>query len=55
VTAFTDGGAPVRYWALELFTGHLWAWAALVPVVALVVFAGWKARRDRTTGVQTED
>ena len=31
VTAFTDGGNPVRYWMFKLFLGELWAWG-LLPV-----------------------
>jgi PTS system galactitol-specific IIC component len=44
VTAFTDGGNPIRWWLLELFTGQVWGWALLVPVAALVGFTWWKAR-----------
>jgi PTS system galactitol-specific IIC component len=47
VTAFTDGGHPVRYWLLQLFTGQLWAWITLVPALGLIGFAGWKARKAR--------
>ncbi len=46
VTAFTDGGNPVRWWLLQLFTGQMWGWALLLPVAALVGFAWWKARRS---------
>jgi PTS system galactitol-specific IIC component len=53
VTAFTDGGAPLRYWALELFTGQVWAFAVLVPVLVLIGFTAWKVRKDRQG--QTED
>jgi PTS system galactitol-specific IIC component len=44
VTAFTDGGAPVRYWLFELFTGQLWAFVVLPAAAALVGFAWWKVR-----------
>jgi PTS system galactitol-specific IIC component len=44
VTAFTDGGNPVRWWLLELFTGQMWGWALLVPAAALIGFAWWKTR-----------
>lgn len=45
VTAFTDGGSPVRYWMLELFTGQLWAWIVLPAALALIAFSWWKARK----------
>jgi PTS system galactitol-specific IIC component len=45
VTAFTDGGNPLRWWMLELFTGQLWAFVVLPLVLALVGFASWSARR----------
>ncbi len=46
VTAFTDGGNPVRWWMLQLFTGQFWGWALMVPVLALIGFAWWKTRSD---------
>jgi len=45
VTAFTDGGAPVRYWLFELFTGQWWALALLPVALGLVGFAWWKTRK----------
>ncbi len=47
VTAFTDGGHPVRWWLLELFTGQGWAFVVLPFALALVGFAWWKARKQR--------
>lgn len=44
VTAFTDGGNPVRYWLLQLFLGATWAWIVLPVALALVWFA-WKKHR----------
>ena len=44
VTAFTDGGSPVRYWMLELFSGRLWAFIVLPLALALVGFAWYKSR-----------
>jgi len=46
VTAFTDGGSPVRYWLLQLFTGQGWAFVVLPIALALVGFTAWKARRS---------
>jgi len=43
VTAFTDGGNPVRWWLLQLFTGQFWGWVLLVPALALFAFAWWKS------------
>ncbi|MCF7929521.1 MAG: PTS galactitol transporter subunit IIC [Spirochaetales bacterium] len=37
ITAFTDGGNPVRYWFLELFRGNPVAFV-IIPVVALLFF-----------------
>jgi len=45
VTAFTDGGHPVRWWLLELFTGQLWAWIVLPVALGLVAFAWWKHKK----------
>jgi len=45
VTAFTDGGHPVRYWLLELFTGQPWALVVLPIALGLVAFTWWKSRR----------
>lgn len=46
VTAFTDGGHPVRYWLLEAFTGQPWALFVIPVAVGLVAFAWWKSRKD---------
>ncbi len=46
VTAFTDGGSPVRFWLLELFTAQPWAWIVLPAALALVGFTWWKYRHD---------
>jgi PTS system galactitol-specific IIC component len=51
VTAFTDGGSPVRYWLFELFTGQLWALIVLVPAIALIGFTWWKHRQNARTVV----
>ena len=44
VTAFTDGGNPIRYWMLELFTGQGWAWIVLIPALALIAWQVWRSR-----------
>ena len=49
VTAFTDGGSPVRYWMLELFTGQGWAFIVLPLALGLIAFAWWKVRKDAAT------
>lgn len=45
VTAFTDGGHPVRYWLLEAFTGQPWALIVVPVALALVAFAWWKHKK----------
>jgi PTS system galactitol-specific IIC component len=37
ITAFTDGGNPVRFWVLELFTGNWFAFT-VIPVVAFLLY-----------------
>ena len=54
VTAFTDGGHPVRWWLLELFTGEPWAFAVLPLALGLVGFAWWKARHAQAVTPKTE-
>lgn len=44
VTAFTDGGNPVRYWLLQLFLGTLWAWLIL-PIALFLVWFTWNHHR----------
>jgi PTS system galactitol-specific IIC component len=50
VTAFTDGGHPVRFWLLEAFSGNLWALLVIPVALALVGFAWWQARQQRQEG-----
>ncbi len=38
ITAFTDGGHQVRFLIFEAYQGTWWAWAALVLLVAAMVF-----------------
>jgi PTS system galactitol-specific IIC component len=44
ITAFTDGGNPVRFWFFSLFKGDLYAFAAL-PVVLALMYYSWKRNR----------
>jgi Phosphotransferase system, galactitol-specific IIC component len=44
MNAFTEGGAPVRYWLLRLTLGD-WIAIAIVPLVGLLL---WLARREST-------
>lgn len=44
VTAFTDGGNPVRYWMFKLFLGETWAWL-LLPVGLGFVWFAWRRNR----------
>jgi galactitol-specific phosphotransferase system IIC component len=46
VTAFTDGGSPVRYWMMELFAGKGWALLGLSIALSLIAFSWWKARKE---------
>jgi galactitol PTS system EIIC component len=43
LTAFIDGGIPVRFWVFHLFQGHLWAFLAIVPA-ALAMY--WTRQRS---------
>jgi PTS system galactitol-specific IIC component len=45
ITAFTDGGNPVRFWFFYLFRGNLWAFAAVPAVLALCWLCWRNARR----------
>ena len=49
VTAFTDGGTPIRYWLLKLFLGAGWAWAVLPLALALVWLSGKRHREIMTS------
>jgi len=44
ITAFTDGGNPVRYWFLSLFQGDLIALLA-VPVILALMCYSWRRNR----------
>lgn len=49
VTAFTDGGNPVRFWMLRLFMGEIWAWVILPVALGLVWFTWKQYRRGADT------
>lgn len=53
VTAFTDGGTPIRYWLLKLFLGAGWAWSVL-PFALALVWMSWKRHRDLMTNKLTD-
>ena len=48
ITAFTDGGNPVRFWFFYLFRGNLYALLA-IPVVLAVLYLGWRTWRKEVT------
>jgi len=41
ISAFIDGGNPVRFWLFEAFQGNWWAIAAVLPVLGMM----WVAHR----------
>jgi galactitol PTS system EIIC component len=45
ITAFTDGGNPVRFWFLEMFKGN-WIAFAIIPVVALLYYISYRNYRS---------
>jgi galactitol PTS system EIIC component len=47
ITAFTDGGFPVRYLLLAVYQNKLWAWATLAVVIGGMVFT---QRRFKAVG-----
>lgn len=47
ITAFTDGGNPVRWWFYYLFRGNLWALAA-IPAVGGLMYLAWRNYRRLT-------
>lgn len=44
ITAFTDGGNPVRFWFFYLFKGNLFAVLA-IPVVLALMYLSWRNYR----------
>ncbi len=51
ITAFTDGGNPVRFWFFYLFRGNVWAFAA-IPVVLALMYLSWRHARAMTAALQ---
>jgi PTS system galactitol-specific IIC component len=49
ITAFTDGGNPLRFWFFHLFQGHWIALALLAPAAFLLWFA-WRRYRQWQKG-----
>lgn len=49
VTAFTDGGNPVRYWMFKLFLGEMWAWL-LLPLGLGFIWFTWRQHRSAARG-----
>ena len=49
ITAFTDGGNPVRFWFLEMFAGNPIAFI-LIPVVGVLFYLSWKRYRAQIAG-----
>jgi galactitol PTS system EIIC component len=47
ITAFTDGGNPVRFWFYFLFRGSAWA-LAVIPGVAALMYLAWRNWRRLT-------
>ncbi|MBE3065664.1 MAG: PTS galactitol transporter subunit IIC [Spirochaetes bacterium] len=45
ITAFTDGGNPVRFWFFYLFRGNVWALAAIPPALGLMYLCWRNYRR----------
>jgi PTS system galactitol-specific IIC component len=44
ITAFTDGGNPVRFWFFEMFRGNLIA-LLLIPLVLALMYYSWRRNR----------
>jgi galactitol PTS system EIIC component len=57
ITAFTDGGNPVRYWVFEMFLGNMIAFL-IIPVVGFLLYLSWKnyrvSVREQEEGQQEE-
>jgi galactitol PTS system EIIC component len=47
ITAFTDGGNPVRWWFLSMFQGSWYARAAVPAVLALLFYSWRRYRKER--------
>ena len=49
ITAFTDGGNPIRYWFFHMFRGNWIALALIVPAAGLI-FLTWRRYKVLTGG-----
>jgi galactitol-specific phosphotransferase system IIC component len=47
ITAFTDGGNPVRFWFSYLFRGNIWALVA-IPAALMLMYICWRNYRRLT-------
>jgi galactitol PTS system EIIC component len=47
VSSFLDGGNPLRYWILQIFSGNVLA-LILIPVIGIVVFWVYKVTYKQT-------
>lgn len=45
ISAFIDGGNPIRYWLFELFQGNLWAALVTIPILAMMWVAARHSRK----------
>ncbi len=45
ITAFTDGGNPIRYWFYHMFRGS-WVALAVIPPALLLMFFTWRKYRS---------
>ena len=52
ITAFTDGGNPVRFWFFYLFRGNIWALAA-IPAVLALMYLCWRNYKRLVEGGRT--
>ncbi len=46
ITAFTDGGNPIRYWFYHLFKGNIIA-LTIIPAVLFLLFFTWKVHKQK--------
>ena len=55
ITAFTDGGNPVRFWFLQLFAGN-WIAFIIIPVVGALFVLSWynyrRSLRENESGAE---
>ncbi len=54
ITAFTDGGNPIRYWFFYMFKGNIIA-LAIIPVVLFLLFITWKVYKNKIEELENTD